>query len=237
MKFSSSILFAASFLGFLGTTIGHGVQIYTCISPAGDLRVLIEHWHQTTAPAVSPSHTIQVQKNNDPSVAIQYVGDNVNVDESALGYLCKDNTLPMHVVSCGSADQYNDWAWFDFPSPDCNAPSDAYTILQGNSVVFREQCSALYPQTFSISGVCAAAGIPTTGQIAGDPHIQTWDKKWYDFHGQCDLVFLENKDFNNGQGMDIHVRTTARYQYSYIEAAALRIGDDVLQVSSHGNTF
>ncbi|CAB9500898.1 expressed unknown protein [Seminavis robusta] len=235
MKFSSSILFAASlFVANLGATFGHGVQMLTCISPAGGLRVFIEHWHEHTAPAISPGDTIQIQKNTETSVPTAYTGTVFNVPETSLGYLCKGNAIPMHIASCGSkADTYNDWGWFDFPSVDCNAPSDTYTIEQGNTVVFREDCSHLYPQTFSISGICDAA----TGRIGGDPHIQTWDKKWYDFHGQCDLVFLENEEFNDGQGMDIHVRTTARYQYSYIEAAALRIGDDVLQVSSHGNYF
>jgi hypothetical protein len=52
------------------------------------------------------------------------------------------------------------------------------------------------------------------------------------------LVFLDNKDFHNGLGMDIHIRTTQEpfgyvdipeFYYSYIESAAIRIGDDVLE--------
>ena len=35
--------------------------------------------------------------------------------------------------------------------------------------------------------------------------------------------------------MDIHVRTTIRHDYSYIEAAAIRIGDNVLEVASFGD--
>ena len=48
---------------------------------------------------------------------------------------------------------------------------------------------------------------------------------------------LSNPDFNEGMGMDIHVRTKPRYEYSYIEAAAIRIGNDVLEVGSWGDYF
>ena len=41
-------------------------------------------------------------------------------------------------------------------------------------------------------------------------------------------------DFDAGAGITIHVRTTARYDYSYIESAAIKIGEDVFQVSSYG---
>lgn len=54
---------------------------------------------------------------------------------------------------------------------------------------------------------------------------QTWSGEWYDFHGECDLVFLSTPEFENGTGLDIHLRTKARYEYSYIEAVAIRIGE------------
>lgn len=54
--------------------------------------------------------------------------------------------------------------------------------------------------------------------------------------GECDLVLLHAADFDGqGNDLDIHVRTTIRYDYSYIENAALRIGSDVLEVSSFGD--
>lgn len=59
---------------------------------------------------------------------------------------------------------------------------------------------------------------------------------WFDYHGQCDLVLLHAPNFD-GQGRDllIHVRTTLRYEYSYIESAAIKIGEDVLEVGSFGD--
>jgi hypothetical protein len=64
----------------------------------------------------------------------------------------------------------------------------------------------------------------------GDPHIQTWSGMKYDFHGVCDLVLLRNPGFENGLGMDIHIRTEQLKQFSYVSSAVLRIGVDTLEV-------
>lgn len=77
---------------------------------------------------------------------------------------------------------------------------------------------------------------PTSGVI-GDPHFETWAGKWYDFHGVCDMVLLHDPAFAGGLGMNIHVRTSPRYQYSYVESAVVQIGEDILEVSSFGEHF
>lgn len=48
-------------------------------------------------------------------------------------------------------------------------------------------------------------------------------------------MFLDAPNFDNGNGLTIHLRTTLRYAYSFIESLALKIGPDVLQVSSYGD--
>lgn len=53
--------------------------------------------------------------------------------------------------------------------------------------------------------------------------------------GKCDLKFLQSAAFGGGLGLDIDIRTESRYQYSYIESAAVKIGNDVLEVGSFGN--
>ena len=105
---------------------------------------------------------------------------------------------------------------------------------------------------------------PTKGGKGwGDPHFQLWSGATYgthatvqvscvfclsgycsprtdlsilcsDFHSECDLVFLKAGDAH-GTSLDIHVRTKGRYDYSYIETAAVRVGEDVLEVSSFGS--
>lgn len=73
---------------------------------------------------------------------------------------------------------------------------------------------------------------PTPSGATGDPHIFKWNGESYDFHGECDLVLLENPSFNNGQGLHIHIRTKIQRWWSYIESAAVRIGDDTFEAKS-----
>lgn len=53
--------------------------------------------------------------------------------------------------------------------------------------------------------------------------------------GGCDLVQLHNPNFNNGQGLDVHIRTKIVTWWSYIDRAAIRIGDDTIEVQGGFN--
>jgi hypothetical protein len=46
------------------------------------------------------------------------------------------------------------------------------------------------------------------------------------------LVLLRNPSFNDGQGLEIHVRTKITRWWSSIESAAVRIGDDILEIKA-----
>jgi len=70
----------------------------------------------------------------------------------------------------------------------------------------------------------------------GDPHIKTWTGERYDFHGTCDLVLLQNPNFN-GAGMDIHIRSKKVQRWSYIASAVLRIGSETLEVMGSDNKY
>jgi hypothetical protein len=43
-------------------------------------------------------------------------------------------------------------------------------------------------------------------------------------------VFLDHPDYNNGQGMRIHVRTKISTWWSYVQSAVIQIGEDTLEV-------
>jgi hypothetical protein len=74
---------------------------------------------------------------------------------------------------------------------------------------------------------------PKVVYAAGDPHIKKWNDDMFDFMGECDLVLIQNPDFNNGQGLHVHIRTTmVNNNWSYISSAAVQIGDDILEVHS-----
>lgn len=47
-----------------------------------------------------------------------------------------------------------------------------------------------------------------------------------------DLVLVSSEKFANGLGLDIHIRTKIRDDWSYISAAVIRIGEDILEVHS-----
>jgi hypothetical protein len=81
------------------------------------------------------------------------------------------------------------------------------------------------------AGRCPAC--PTSG-CQGDPHFKTWRGKHFDYHGECDLVLIKSDKFESGLGLDVHIRTKIRRNMSYIASAALRIGNDLLEVESQG---
>ena len=59
----------------------------------------------------------------------------------------------------------------------------------------------------------------------------------WDYHGECDLVLLTAPNFQNGLGLQVHVRTTIQFSWSYIESASLKIGEDVFELGSYGEYF
>ena len=76
------------------------------------------------------------------------------------------------------------------------------------------------------------------GGAVGDPHFLTWTHEWFDYMGQCDLILVDAPSFSHGLGLTAHIRTKHRYDYSYIESAAIRIGEeDVFEVGSYGGYF
>lgn len=75
------------------------------------------------------------------------------------------------------------------------------------------------------------------GSGSGDPHFKTFSGDKFDYHGECDLVLIDNPDFNNGQGLKLHIRTTRVQYYSYIERVAIQIGEDVLEFANDAQNF
>jgi len=75
------------------------------------------------------------------------------------------------------------------------------------------------------------------GSGSGDPHFKTWTGEKYDYHGECDLVLVDNPAFANGLGLRVHIRTTAIKYFSFIEKIAVQIGTDVLEFENHVDNF
>jgi hypothetical protein len=73
--------------------------------------------------------------------------------------------------------------------------------------------------------------------IGGDPHFTTWKGGKFSYHGACDLALLHSDQFGNGLGMDIHIRTKHRRNFSYISHLALRIGTDIFEVAGKDHYY
>lgn len=53
----------------------------------------------------------------------------------------------------------------------------------------------------------------------------------FDFHGECDLLLTKSEKFHNDLGFEIQIRTQIRRDWSFIKEAALRIGDQIFEVT------
>lgn len=71
--------------------------------------------------------------------------------------------------------------------------------------------------------------IPTPGSI-GDPHFKTWKNEHFEYHGQCDMILVKDEKFADGLGLEVQIRTKLIRFWSYIKSAAIRIGDDILEL-------
>jgi hypothetical protein len=87
--------------------------------------------------------------------------------------------------------------------------------------------------TYQIKVTCLG-DTPASTIIDGDPHFKTWRGERFDYHGECDLVMFHDPEFESGLGLDVHIRTEIRREFSFIAFAALKIGKDVLEVASQG---
>lgn len=124
--------------------------------------------------------------------------------------------------------EYLECAPADEPSTR-NCPATRCTFTQLGPDGAPTASAVPCPENGGTLGTDPSAG-GSGGGANGDPHILRWKKEKRDsFHGECDLVLLK------GPSIDVHIRTTIREYYSFIEAAAVRINKNiVLQVSSDG---
>jgi hypothetical protein len=112
--------------------------------------------------------------------------------------------------------------------------------------------------TCLLSVVLLLLSTDSSSVVQATTGFQTWSGHTYNFEtaalsSQCDLVLLHSNKFAAGRGMDIHIRTSSSSSkqrehdddadfsdvvdtslFSYISDVAVRIGQDVLEVSSHG---
>mmetsp|Transcript_58514 Transcript_58514/g.143148 ORF Transcript_58514/g.143148 Transcript_58514/m.143148 type:complete len:460 (-) Transcript_58514:999-2378(-) len=94
------------------------------------------------------------------------------------------------------------------------------------------KCTTVNGGVFISDGKKCGCKEDNTGGMA-DPHFTTWSKEHFDFQGECDLMLIDNPSFMEGLGMTVHGRTKLHGTWSAFASAAIKIGDDVLEV--HGS--
>jgi hypothetical protein len=60
--------------------------------------------------------------------------------------------------------------------------------------------------------------------------VKTWKGEHFEYHGQCDMVLTKDDTFANDLGLELQIRTKLIRFWSYIRSAAIRIGDDILEI-------
>eukprot|EP00980_Cylindrotheca_fusiformis_P027752 scaffold22558_cov116-Cylindrotheca_fusiformis.AAC.1 len=78
---------------------------------------------------------------------------------------------------------------------------------------------------------------PSPSGSNGDPHFRTWNGGHFEYHGQCDMILVKNEDFADGIGLEVQIRTKLVRFWSFIQNAALRIGEDTLEMQGSHDPF
>uniref|UniRef100_A0A7S3P468 VWFD domain-containing protein n=1 Tax=Amphora coffeiformis TaxID=265554 RepID=A0A7S3P468_9STRA len=130
--------------------------------------------------------------------------------------------------------------------PPCNLPLPPdYTSAFYCPTTTEEPATTTTTTTTTATATTAAATTPaattTTTTVSfddgdksfaaggGDPHFARWNKSHDSFHGECDLVMIHSENFHNGAGLDLHARTTIQDYFSFMETAALRVGETTME--------
>jgi hypothetical protein len=142
------LTFLLLFLFGFQSAFAHAVQVGYAVLSNGFIRVYIEHWHgdQTTATLV----------NNGMSITSTYGSNTVTQNVNPTGAFNNTawNNLPgagaaITILAQGpSANQYSDWAYYDFAPAACNVPVNI-TLNGGLTVVLEEENTSLWPRTIS----------------------------------------------------------------------------------------
>jgi hypothetical protein len=86
----------------------------------------------------------------------------------------------------------------------------------------------------------SSSATPTATTV--DPHFRASNGQVFSYHGECDLVLMSSNDHASAfLGIDVHVRTTRidnpSMSFSYISSAAVKIGEEVMEVSENDDVF
>jgi hypothetical protein len=154
-KFKAFALFGALLLSDTHLVEGHGVELLSCLTTTGNLRVFVRHWHPGLSSVVDANQMVIDGTslfatgliNDVPAVSLVAPWS----DLAATGCsspVVQDAICPPSFWNPAHDD---DFVWYDFPTV-CNVPA-SHTFEAGTSDVLREGCpnsaTPLYPTTIT----------------------------------------------------------------------------------------
>jgi len=135
------------FLFTIATTgvFAHGNQVAYCVMPNGYVRVYVEHWHGDLDVHGLVGNGMSITTTYGITTVTQSMDPSGGVVNTTVNNLPDGGSGVIVVSTCpGGANQYNDWAYFDFAPAACNVPL-VITLNSGNTVVLQDACATLYP--------------------------------------------------------------------------------------------
>jgi hypothetical protein len=141
-------LLALLFVCQLAHVSGHGVQIASCETESGYLRIFVEHWHGIY---VVPSAITLIVTADGLSSSVTLPPNGLLVD-TPLGSLpgCKAGTSAYVDSVCIEANDYNDWGFWDYEPNSCGQETTVQ-FYSGGPDYFERACVALYPTLLNTS--------------------------------------------------------------------------------------
>ena len=236
---------------WVGSDLDDGGPADSCTAQQGCVKFNHTLVHQTVDPVcadecyyricmiLNTSHTACAKDG-----AISHFCDYGDVEEQCLG----DYTLADASAQEGAIHEQclnvmpNETAYFILKDgSNCSDSVDLFTFPEtGTSAscyprdIYTESCSgnAVGMECVWEVKAPASANCVSDGGAAGDPRIRRWNRKSFEFHGECDLVLVHSDHVNDNKVLDVHIRTVIHEWWSQIDSAALCIGDVILQVDT-----
>lgn len=209
------LLTTLSILFIQSQILAHAVQAAWCFSPNGDLRIYLEHWHGDYAnPPFGSTIDLSVSVNGGDPVTTTLSADGI-FNNTPIGSLPCDPSNPIIVLStCGQANTYNDWAYWDTPVPPSFCPeggSITVTVSNPNDCVFHD-CGGIYPASATSTVTCPPPPCPditcpATNMVnlqciselpAGPTSVADFQALGGVVNGPCDPLTVTFSDVDNG---------------------------------------
>jgi len=130
----------------------------------------------------------------------------------------------IYLIGLVSSQQYK-ITWIDYDESDCTGN----VIGQGWHCV--DDCDGWDACTNDAEFSASRSQLCTVASLACcDPHFSHWGGNKFSYHGECDLVLTSSPSFADGAGLDIHIRTEIKNEYSFIKRMVVKVGRDFLEI-------